>query len=360
MNNQLSIELFGASHSKYIGLKVNPMPVGFTFNVEEINQYLTYRQGISQINTSRKELENLIFLSGVNQENKITAETVCFVLENTNYRSKDYQFGIVRPAHADLVGYQIAGEKFEYQGGGRFSGRLTALYVVLGIICKQILKKQIDIKVAGQIKQVATFIDQDIINLTPQELKEIDWRFPVFDQNVKTEMINYLTEVKNSGDSHGATLKFRIDGLEAGIGGMYFSSFESILSKNLFAIGAIKGISFGCGFDYQNQLGSQSNDQLYYQNNKLFSPTNFQGGINGGFTNGIQPVYFEVAIRPTPTIFKVQDTVKFTTNGWENYQLIPTGRHDSFIANRISVVIYAMIFITIYEIKLKQGDYERN
>ncbi len=360
MNNKLSIELFGASHSKYIGLKVSPMPVGFTFNVHEINQYLKYRQGIPQINTSRKELENLIFLSGVNEENEIIDETISFVLENKNYRSKDYQFGIVRPSHADIVGYQIAGENYEYQGGGRFSGRLTALYVVLGVICKQILKKESNLKVAGQIKQVANFIDQDIIELTPIELKAIDWYFPVFNQDVKIKMINYLTNVKIDGDSHGATLKFRIDGLEAGIGGMYFASFESILSKNLFAIGAIKGISFGCGFDYQNRLGSQSNDQLYYQNNKIVSPTNLQGGINGGFTNGIQPVYFEVAIRPTPTIFKVQNTVRFTGEEWENYKLKPTGRHDSFIANRISVVIYAMIFISIYEIKSNQGDYERN
>ncbi len=360
MNNQLSIELFGASHSKYIGLKVSPMPVGFTFDVNEINQYLKFRQGISQINTSRKELENLIFLSGVNEENKIINETVSFVLENSNYRSKDYQFGIVRPAHADLVGYQVAGADFEYQGGGRFSGRLTALYVVLGVICKQILKTDNEIKVAGQIKAVANIVDQDIMDLTNQELKQIDWNFPVFNPEIKAKMLDYLINVKNTGDSHGATLKFRIDGLAAGIGGMYFSSFESILSKNLFAIGAIKGVSFGCGFDYQSQLGSQSNDQLYCAENKIFSPTNLQGGINGGFTNGIQPIYFEVAVRPTPTIFKIQDTVRLTDTGWQNYKLKPTGRHDSFIANRISVVIYAMVFITIYEIKLKQGDYERN
>ncbi len=352
MNKNLKIDIFGESHTKYIGLRVSPMPVGFTFSLEHIYEQLKLRQGLVEINTSRREIEKIIFLSGV-KERTIDKSEICFVLENSNYRPKDYEFGIVRPSHADIVGYQMQKEKYSYQGGGQFSGRLTALYVVLGAILEQLyLQNESKLEVYGQIKQISELIDTDIMECTESELKSLDRRFPVINQDVKKSMIMYLRSVKKSGDSHGAKLKFRLDNLPVGVGGMYFSSFESILSKNLFAIGGVKGISFGDGFEYQNQLGSESNDELYYENNKIFARTNHQGGINGGYTNGIQPVYFEVVIRPTPTIFKPQHTVRLTESGFINYQLQIKGRHDSFIANRISVVIQAMIYISLYEMEL--------
>ncbi len=352
MNNNLQISMFGESHTKYIGLKVSPMPIGLTFNEQEIFEYLQLRQGLQEINTARREIEKIKFLTGV-KGNKVVANEVCFVLENSNYRPKDYEFGIIRPAHADIVGYQLEGENFSYQGGGKFSGRLTALYVVLGIMLKQYLSKNYSqLKVNGQIKQIGSLVDQDIMDTEIEQLEKIDHRFPVLDQTVKTAMLDYLSNLKSDGDSHGAKLKFRIDNLPVGVGGLYFSSFESILSKNLFAIGAIKGISFGDGFEYQNQLGSQSNDQLYLNGQNIYSPTNHQGGINGGFSNGIQPIYFEVAVRPTPTIFKEQNTVRLTKSGYVEHQYTIKGRHDSFIANRISVVIEAMVYISLYEMEL--------
>ncbi len=346
------INIYGESHTRYIGATVTNMPVGQKIDIKMIGQWLTRRQGISTINTARKENENIVFLSGV-KDNVIVNEKVAFVLENKNYRPKDYVFGIVRPSHADIVGYQCDGFNYSFQGGGKFSGRLTAIYVVIGIILKQWLDKNIKINVSGQIKQIANIIDDDIMDYALENLNDIDWTFAVLNPKIKKEMFNFIKEIKNENDSHGARLKFRIDNLKVGVGGMYFDSFESILTRNLFAIGGVKGVLFGHGYEYQNSRGSKVNDEFRYQNNEIIAKTNFQGGINGGYSNGIQPIYFETIIRPTPTIFKKQQTVRLTKSGWENYDYTAVGRHDSFIANRIMVVIYCMVFISLYEMEQK-------
>ncbi len=349
---EFKIDIYGESHTRYIGATVSGMPINQEIDNDEINFWLTNRQGKSAINTARKENEKITFLSGV-KDNIIINEKIAFVLENKNYRPKDYEFGIVRPSHADIVGYQCDGFNYAYEGGGRFSGRLTALYVVIGIILKQNFELKDNFKVSGQIKQVADIIDDDIMEYSIEQLAEIDWTFAVLNPVVKQKMLKFIQNVKQNNDSHGARLKFRIDNVPVGLGGMYFDSFESILSRNLYAIGGVKGVLFGYGYAYQNAFGSQVNDSFRVQNDEIIAKTNYQGGINGGFSNGVQPIYFETIIRPTPTIFQTQQTVKLTKAGWENYDYTARGRHDSFIANRIMVVIYSMIYISLYELSRK-------
>lgn len=341
-----TFEIFGQSHTRFIGMTFYNAKIGTKINLDTIYQELINRQGLEEINTSRREIEKISFLSGV-ENNIIVAKKISFVLENKNYRVRDYEFGVVRPSHADLVGYQVDKFAYAYQGGGAFSGRLTALYVVLGQLCLQ-MSTELDYQVIGQIKQVGMFKDDSIIDLQPN-LDQLDPCFPVINAKIKTQMLEFLKQVKNNGDSHGAKLAFKISGLPVGIGGMYQNSFESILSKNIYAIGGIKGISFGLGEEYIYSKGSQANDQYYLDEQVIKSDTNNQGGINGGFTNGVQDVYFELIVRPTPTIFKTQKTVRLTQNGWEEYQYKAKGRHDAFIANRIQVVAKNMIYVSIYQ-----------
>ena len=75
--------------------------------------------------------------------------------------------------------------------------------------------------------------------------------------------------------------------------------------------------------------------------------TNHNGGILGGITNGM-PLTFTVAIKPTPSISKEQNTVDIEKK--ENTTLEIKGRHDPCIVFRALPVIEAAAALAILDI----------
>jgi chorismate synthase len=120
-----------------------------------------------------------------------------------------------------------------------------------------------------------------------------------------------------------------------------------MISHLIFAIPATKGIEFGSGFEAAKMKGSEHNDNFIDENGK--TETNHAGGINGGITNGNELV-FRVAIKPTSSIGKVQNTMNFAKGKVE--ELLIEGRHDACIALRIPVIIEAAAAIALADLKL--------
>ena len=123
--------------------------------------------------------------------------------------------------------------------------------------------------------------------------------------------------------------------MPTGVGEPWFDTIEGMLSHMIFSIPAVKGVEFGAGFAIADMQGSAANDSIHIENNKAVTKTNNNGGINGGITNGM-PIIFRTAIKPTPTIFKPQDTIDFKT--MTETVLEPKGRHDPAIIHRARVV----------------------
>ena len=96
----------------------------------------------------------------------------------------------------------------------------------------------------------------------------------------------------------------------AGVGEPWFDSVESMLSHALFSIGGVKGVEFGAGFALASMRGSEANDSFEVVDGKIFTKTNNNGGINGGITNGM-PITFKCAVKPTPSIFKEQNSIEW-------------------------------------------------
>ena len=139
-----------------------------------------------------------------------------------------------------------------------------------------------------------------------------------------------------AGDSLGGIVACAVMGLPVGLGEAFFDSFESVLGHLLFSIPGIKGLEFGAGFRGAALRGRDYNDVILDASGR--TRTNHDGGLNGGITNG-NDVVFRVAVRPTATLGRPQETVDMITGRPAAVQA--GGRHDACFALRMPVILEA-------------------
>ena len=94
--------------------------------------------------------------------------------------------------------------------------------------------------------------------------------------------------------------------------------------------------------------GFDANDPFFTDVKEIFTSTNNNGGINGGITNGM-PIVFSVAVKPTPSIAKKQNTVD--TRAMTNTTIEIQGRHDPCIVQRAAVVVECAAALAVLEAK---------
>ena len=126
-----------------------------------------------------------------------------------------------------------------------------------------------------------------------------------------------------------------------------FDGVENRISAICFGIPGIKGIEFGEGFGSARLRGSENNDPFYTDGERVFTKTNRAGGILGGMTSGM-PLVFRVAMKPTPSISKEQDSVDLVS--MQPVKLSVKGRHDPCIALRAVPVLEAATAIAVYDL----------
>ena len=359
--DNISVSIFGQSHSNGIGVCIDGLIPGQKIDIDELNAFLKRRApGLNSYSTPRKEGDEFEILSGV-VDNVTCGAPFCAIIKNKNQHSKDYSElkDKPRPAHADMTA-EIKYKGFQdVAGGGHFSGRLTAPLCIAGGICKQYLKSK-GIEIGAHIYSIGDVSDTpyDMVNVSSNKNNQDILGsylypkddFPVLDTNVKEKMITLIEEKKNEQDSIGGIIECAITGLPIGLGSPMFDGVEGKIASIVFGVPAVKAIEFGNGFECSKISGSVNNDEFYYdKEGNIKTKTNNSGGILGGISNGM-PIVFRVAMKPTPSIAKQQNTISFSNK--ENAKLSIVGRHDPCIVPRAVPVIESAAAIAIYDMLL--------
>ncbi len=319
------VTIFGESHGESVGLNIDGCPAGLPLSVEDFLHDIERRKGGNQKGTTpRKEDDLPIFKSGI-FNNKTTGAPITILFENNNTRSGDYekQRAVPRPGHADFVAHQKYGGHEDFRGGGHFSGRLTVALVAAGVIAKKLLKGA---TVVSTITEIAGLPDAEA----------------------------GLQRAIEAKDSVGGIVECRVNGLPASLGEPFFDSVESVLAHAVFAIPAVRGVEFGTGFGAAKMFGSEHNDAI--EDNTGKTRTNHAGGVVGGITNGNELV-FRIAIKPTSSTPKLQQTLNWETNQVEDFSV--KGRHDLCIALRVPVVLEAVTAMVLADLMMLEQQVPR-
>ncbi len=319
------VSIFGESHGESVGIVIDGCPAGLSLTEEDLLPDLERRKGgQGKGTTPRKEDDYPFFKSGL-FNSKTTGAPITIIFENNNIRSEDYnkQRSIPRPGHADWVAHQKYGGNEDYRGGGHFSARLTTGLVAAGAIAKKLM--------AGITIEAA-----------------------VTEIGGEKDLEKGLQNAIDAKDSVGGIVECKVTGLPVGLGEPFFDSVESQIAHIAFAIPAVKGIEFGSGFAAAKMFGSQHNDAIENMEGK--TRTNHAGGIVGGISNGNELV-FRIAIKPTASTPKQQNSLNWDTGQTENFSV--KGRHDLCVALRAPVILEAATAVALVDLLLLEQKIKR-
>lgn len=348
IGNKIHIQIEGTSHGEFLKGIISGLPKGEEISEEEIALQMARRApGKDATSTPRKEADKVEFISGL--ERGITDGTPLeFIIRNTNTHSSDYnnlKF-TPRPSHADYPAFVKYGGQADMRGSGHFSGRLTAPLTAIGAICRQILGRR-GITVGGHVLNIGEIFDIGFnpVTIEKNTLDTLSSQyFATISEDAKAQMRTLILDIGKDGDSIGGCVEIAVTGMPVGIGNHMFGGVENIISSVVFGVPAVKGISFGAGFDFGYLLGSEANDPYYFKDGNVVTATNNCGGIVGGMTTGM-PIILKVALKPTPSIFKSQPTVNLETKTETMLEI--KGRHDPCIVPRALPAIEAAVAIAI-------------
>lgn len=319
------ITAFGESHGKAVGIVIEDVKPGIEFPLEDLQSALDKRRpGKGEFSTLRKEEDKIEVMSGV-LEGITTGMPICMLVYNKDAKPEDYEHlrNLFRPGHADFT-YFKKFKIYDHRGGGRASGRETVSRVAASGLVEEILK---GIKIETYPVKIGKF---EITKIHESFQNELNWH----DKSNYHNLVSYLNEIKNEGNSIGGIVEVKITNLPAGLGDPVFEKLDANLAKAILSIGGVKGIEFGDGFELAKLTGSQSNDQM----NESGFLSNHSGGILGGISTG-QTLKFRFVVKPTSSIKIDQQTI---THDGKNTNTSIGGRHDVCLIPRLMPVAEAM------------------
>ena len=342
----ISVTLFGESRGCSVGVVIDGLPSGIRVDRQNIARHLERRKGLAEVSTARREADLFTIESGIHGD--VTSGTpLTILIPNTDAAddAKD-NAALPRPGHADYAQLCRYGAFADLRGGGHSSGRLTAPLVAAGAVIGALLEAK-GILIGAHIGRLCGIEDRPFDRYADDIARLHTSDFPVLDEDTRKRMIARILEASKVGDSVGGRIDAAVIGLPEGVGEPFFDTVEGVLSHILFSVPAVKAVSFGDGFALADQCGSTANDVFTVRNGRIATQTLHGGGVSGGITYGA-PILFSCAVKPTPSIAIVQNTVNTKT-------LMPAtvssaGRNDPAIVHRACPVVEAVAAIALADL----------
>jgi chorismate synthase len=341
---------WGESHGGGVGVVVDGCPPRVKLTETDIQPDLDRRRpGQSKIVSPRKESDTVEILSGT-FDGKTLGTPICLWVRNTDARPEAYSEMKTkfRPSHADFSYFAKYGIR-NWQGGGRASARETVGRVAAGAIAKKILREKFGVETLAYVKQVQKIIaevDPDKVKFRDVESNIV--RCP--DRRTAEKMIRLIEKMRQAGDTVGGVVEGIARGVPAGWGEPVFDKLEADLAKAMLSLPASKAFEIGSGFSGILLTGRQHNDPFRGRSGKVFTTTNFSGGVQGGISNG-QTIFFRIAFKPVATVMHPQDTVDVH---FQNTTLKGRGRHDPCVLPRAVPMVEAMTALVLVDHALRQ------
>lgn len=324
--NIFTLTIFGESHGEAVGITIDGCTPGIPISVADFMHDLLRRKGGTQPGTTPRVEDDIPELITGVFNGFTTGAPLTILFKNKNANSKDYttQRKIPRPGHVDFVASQKFNGFEDYRGSGHFSGRLTVCLVAAGVIAKKMLRKSLQgFQCDARVSMAAG----------------------------TTDIESAIARAVEQQDSIGGVVECRVVGLPVGLGEPFFNSAESLLAHALFSIPAIKGVSFGSGFQAATMSGVEHNDPLINESGQTL--TNNAGGIVGGITNGNELI-IQVAVKPASSTPAPQNSLNIDTGEITPFQI--KGRHDLAIFLRVPVVVEAVTCCVLNDLYLLQNS----
>jgi len=332
-----TVTSFGESHGPALGCIVDGCPPGLELGEADLQRDVDRRRsGTSHFTSQRREADAVRILSGV-FEGRTTGTPIGLLIENTDARSRDYDklADRFRPGHADYTYAHKYGHR-DHRGGGRSSARETVMRVAAGAIARKYLGERLKVRISGYVSQIGA------LQLDPVR-PEAAYENPFFcpDPARVPELEQLLWELRSAGDSVGARVTVRADGVPPGLGEPVFDRLDADIAHAMMGINAVKAVEIGAGVASVAQRGSEHRDELTPDG---FASNN-AGGILGGISTG-QSVIVQVSFKPTSSIQVPGRTID---RDGKAVEVVTTGRHDPCVGLRATPIAEAMLAIVLMD-----------
>ena len=219
-----TITSFGESHGRCVGVIIDGCPAGLPITEDDIQREVDKRKpGASMAATGRVEEDRVEIFSGI-FNGITTGAPVCLLIWNKDVDSSEYEKMrfTPRPGHADYTAFMKYGGFSDFRGGGRFSGRITAAFVMAGALAKkllglvgiEVLAHTIEI---GSIKAEVKGFDEVRENVGKNLVKCADLR-------AAEDMAGIIEKAKEEGDSVGGIIEGVALNVPVGLGEPVFDT----------------------------------------------------------------------------------------------------------------------------------------
>jgi chorismate synthase len=350
----------GESHGKGLTALVQGVPAGLRLQASDINVDLARRQrGYGRGGRMKIEQDAVQITSGVrggltlgspismsipnldwpNWEAIMSPEPDAMTDKRTLTRP--------RPGHADLVGGIKYNQRDLRNVLERASARETTARVAVGAVARRFLA-EFGVTIFSVVTQIGRVrADVDVNALTDNAaFDDSPMRCP--DPDAEARMIAHVDDAQKQGNTVGGVFTVVARGLPIGLGShiAWDTRLDARIAAAMMSIQAMKGVSFGLGFEVAATPGTAAHDEIFYDKERgFYRKTNRAGGLEGGITNGM-PLVVHVAMKPLSTLARALRSVDVRTKEPFDAQ---KERTDSCAVPAGGVVGEAMLAIVLAE-----------